>query len=415
MNDEPIITNTEESFEQLAQGLRSMNEAFQQSAASAINKHVTCRNWLNGYYIVHYEQNGSDRAKYGEKLLQKLAERLNMKGYSYTDLKLYRQFYCEYPQLLPAIYSYIIQNSKISQSLIGQLDFHKISQPLIGQLEQVDSQTKEIGQSVIAHLESRGIVQSAIAQSDTAATIAVPVDKLFNRLSYTHFVQLLPIEDPLERTFYEIECIKGVWSTRELKRQIDSGYFIRSGLSGDKKALQALANQGAVQQSLHETVKSPFVFEFLGLDAKSVVEESDLESALMDHLQEFMLELGNGFCLEARQKRILVDEEYYYMDLLFYNRVARFGVVLELKSHKLDYKDVAQLNMYLAYYRKNMMQLGDNPPIGILLCTAAGKEMVEYATAGIDENLFISQYQLRLPSKEDLEKWLHKELNELRT
>ena len=372
-----------------------MNDAFQQSATSAINKHVTCRNWLNGYYIVHYEQNGSDRAKYGENLLQNLANRLKMKGFSYRDLRLYRQFFLTYKRIQPAIVDYILKGTLNWQSAIANLD--KV----------------ENWQSVIAQLGSKGNVQSLITRSNSDS-IQVPADKLFNHLSYTHFVQLLPIEDPLERTFYEIECIKGVWSTRELKRQIDSGYFIRSGLSRDKKALQALANQGAVQQSLHETVKSPFVFEFLGLNAKSVVEESDLESALMDHLQEFMLELGNGFCLEARQKRILVDEEYYYMDLLFYNRVARFGVVLELKSHKLDYKDVAQLNMYLAYYRKNMMQPSDNPPIGILLCTAAGKEMVEYATSGVDEHLFVAEYMFKLPSKEELKDWLINELKELR-
>lgn len=384
----------QESFEQLAQSLRSMNDAFEQSAASAINKHVTCRNWLNGYYIVHYEQNGSDRAKYGEKLLQKLAERLKMKGFSYRDLRLYRQFFLTYKRIQPAIVDYILKSTPNWQSAIANLD------------------RAENWQSLIAKLGSREIGQTLIAQSEVEVT--VPVDKLFNRLSYTHFVQLLPIEDPLERTFYEIECIKGVWSTRELKRQIDSGYFARSGLSRDKKAMRVLANQGAVQQSLQETVKSPFVFEFLGLDAKSVVEESDLESALMDHLQKFMLELGNGFCLEARQKRILVDEEYCYMDLLFYNRMARFGVILELKSHKLDYKDVAQLNMCLAYYRKNMMQEGDNPPVGILLCTEAGKEMVEYSTNGIDENLFISKYMLKLPSKDEMEKWLFNELKQLR-
>lgn len=128
------INDKQESFEQLAQSLRSMNDAFQQSAASAINKHVTCRNWLNGFNIVHYEQNGSDRAKYGEKLLQKLAERLKMKGYSYTDLKLYRQFYCEYSHLLPAIYSYVTQNPRISQSAIGQLEFHGISQSVIARM-----------------------------------------------------------------------------------------------------------------------------------------------------------------------------------------------------------------------------------------------------------------------------------------
>lgn len=394
------IVNNQESFEELAQSLKTMNEAFQQSAASAINKHVTCRNWLNGFYIVHYEQNGSDRAKYGEKLLQKLSERLNMKGYSYRDLRLYRQFFIEYRQLYPEICQYVKHISAMSQSLIGQLEPGTIRQSLIAKLQSTDNQTDIIW-------------QSPIAKSDEQS-INIPAERLFNRLSYTHFVQLLPIKDPLERAFYEIECMKGVWSTRELKRQIDSGYFTRSGLSRDKEALRELANQGAVQQSLTDTVKSPFVFEFLGLDAKDVVEESELESALMDHLQEFMLELGNGFCFEARQKRIMVDEEYYYMDMVFYNRMARFGVVLELKSHKLDYKDVAQLNMYLAYYRKNMMQEGDNPPVGILLCTEAGKEMVEYATTGIDENLFISKYLLKLPSQEEMERWLHKELQELR-
>ncbi len=380
-----------ESFEQLAHNLQIMNDAFQHSAASAINKHVTCRNWLNGYYIVHYEQNGSDRAKYGEKLLQTLAERMYLKGYSYRDLRLYRQFFLTYQHIHSSVINYVLSDVSIWQSAIAKL-------------QGVGIQNVEIRQSVIAKSVNTEIEKNLI----------VPADKLFNSLSYTHFVQLLPIEDPLERAFYEIECMKGTWSTRELKRQIDSGYYTRSGLSRDKDALSKLANQGSIRQNLTETVKSPFVFEFLGLEAKDVVEESELESALMDHLQEFLLELGNGFCFEARQKRILVDEEYYYMDLVFYNRMDRFGVVLELKSHKLDYKDVAQLNMYLSYYRKNMMQEGDNPPVGILLCTAAGKEMVEYATAGIDENLFISKYLLKLPSKEQMEEWLHKELRELR-
>lgn len=386
----------QESFEDLAQYLVKMNEAFQQSAASAVNKHVTCRNWLNGYYIVHYEQNGSDRATYGDNLIRKLAEKLHMKGYSYRDLQLYKQFYLAYKNLMSEIARYVYSYPEIVQSLIAQYG----NKPL-----QLVSEPQEY--------QGAKIVQSVIAQSGNES-IAVPPVKLFNRLSFTHFVQLLPIENPLERAFYEIECMKGVWSTRELKRQIESNYFKRSGLSRDKDALRELANQGDVQQNLTETVKSPFVFEFLGLDAKDVVEESELESALMDHLQEFMLELGNGFCFEARQKRILVDEEYYYMDMVFYNRAARFGVILELKSHRLDYKDVAQLNMYLSYYRKNMMQEDDNPPVGILLCTAAGKEMVEYATSGIDENLFISKYLMKLPSKDEMERWLYKELKELR-
>lgn len=269
---------------------------------------------------------------------------------------------------------------------------------MIGQLEIADIQFDEISQSLIGQLK------------ETPCTVSEQM--LFERLSYTHFIQLIPLDD-IERTFYEMECIKGMWSVRELKRQIGSHYFQRSGLSRDKSALSALVNQTTMQTNLQEVIKSPFTFEFLGLNAKDVVEESDLESALMDHLQEFMLELGTGFCFESRQKRILIDNNYYFYDLLFYNRLLHCGVILELKSHELDYKDVAQLNMYLAYYRKNLMVPGDNPPVGILLCTNAGKEMVEYATTGIDEKLFISQYMLKLPSKKELEIWLRNELNKM--
>lgn len=376
----------QESFELLAQNIHFVNQLLRQSAANAINKHVTCRNWLVGYYIVHYEQNGSDRAKYGERLLKKLAENLRESSFSYTNLKLYRQFYQAYTRLLLPVKEYFTQLCSIGQSLIGQLQIS-------------DIQCDGIGESVIPQLKEE--------------SCSVSAQMLFERLSYTHFVQLLPLEDELERTFYEMECIKGMWSVRELKRQIGSHYFQRSGLSRDKSALSALVNQKAMQTNLQEVIKSPFTFEFLGLSAKDVVEESDLESALMDHLQEFLLELGAGFCFESRQKRILIDSNYYYYDLLFYNRLLHCGVILELKSHELDYKDVAQLNMYLAYYRKNLMAPGDNPPVGILLCTSAGKEMVEYATTGIDEHLFISQYMLKLPSKKELEKWLRNELKKM--
>lgn len=372
-----------ESFELLTQNIQTVNQALRKSAANAINKHITCRNWLIGYYIVHYEQNGSDRAKYGEKLLRKLAERLKESNFSYSNLKLFRQFYLTYAQLLLPVKAYFIQLASIGQS------------PII-QLQITDIQFNRISQPVIDHFEEE--------------PCTVSEQLLFDRLSFTHFVQLLPLEDALERTFYEMECIKGMWSVRELKRQIGSHYFQRSGLSRDKSALSALVNQNSMQTNLQEIIKSPFTFEFLGLSAKDVVEESDLETALMDHLKEFMLELGSGFCFEARQKRILIDNDYYFYDLLLYNRFLHCGLIIELKSHVLDYKDVAQLNMYLAYYRKNLMAPGDNPPVGILLCTSAGKEMVEFATAGIDENLFISQYMLKLPSREELEIWLRNEL-----
>lgn len=386
---ESFKQNDQNSFASLAAHIKQTNEVLRQSASSAINKHVTVRNWLTGFYIVHYEQGGSDRAKYGSSLLQKLAEKLNAPGLSSRDLRLYRNFYLNFIILAKPIEKYILSYQSIRQSPIAKLEERYIL-------------TDTIWQSVIAKSNNK-----------ESEDIQISADKLFSNLSFTHFVQLLPISDSLERTFYELESIKGCWSARELKRQINSGYYVRSGLSRDKEALRQLVNQHASLNNMVETIKSPFVFEFLGLEGKDIVEESDLESALMDHLQQFLLELGTGFCFEARQKRILVDNQYYYCDLVFYNRLIHSGVIVELKSHPLDYKDVAQLNMYLAYYRKNMMAEGDNPPVGILMCTGAGEEMVEYATAGIDENMFISNYMLKLPSKEDLTKWLKEQVEEL--
>lgn len=253
------------------------------------------------------------------------------------------------------------------------------------------------------------ILQPALAESK-AVSIQVPPEKVFNRLSYSHLVQLLQMKDPLERAFYEIECINGAWSKRELKRQIDSNLYLRTGLSRNKDAAIALANLKAETVNIADIIKSPYTFEFLGLPAKDVVEESDLESAIMDHLQEFLSELGYGFCFEGRQKRILIDNEYYFYDLLFYNRIIHCGVIIELKSKKLNYADLAQLNMYVNYYKANMMHEGDNLPIGILLCTESGKEMVEYTAPGLDENVFVSTYMLHLPKKQELLNWLKRRM-----
>ena len=160
-------------------------------------------------------------------------------------------------------------------------------------------------------------------------------------------------------------------------------------------------------------IKDVFAFEFLGLDAKDVIEESDLEKAIMDNLQTFLLEMGKGFCFEARQKRILIDDEYYFPDLVLYNRILHCNVIIELKVDKFDFSYVAQLNAYVSYYKDCEMTEGDNPPIGILLCTQKGPKMVEYVLNGMDENLFVSTYMLQLPDKKQLEEFLVREMKEL--
>ena len=373
-------------FDGLVAHIQQTQDVLQNNARLVINRHVTAKAWLTGYYIVEYEQKGADRAKYGEQLLKKLAEKLkDKKTFSYRTLRLYRQFYLVYNRLGLPIKKYLCGNLSIGQSVIAKL---KSSQN-----------------------EGLIIWQSVIAKSSDGVGNEVWVDpqKLFDKLSFTHLAAILPITDPLERAFYETMAIRGTWSVRELQRQIDSNYYFRSGWSQKPEALAKLVEGKAETDTLALDIKSPFTFEFFGLQAKDVVEESDLETALITHLQDFILELGMGFCFEERQKKMLIDDRYFKADLVFYHRILKRHVIIELKANRLNYADAAQLHMYLAYYRKNIMQPDDNPPIGILLCSEVGLEMAEYSLLDLDESVFISKYQLNVPSKERMTEFLRKE------
>ena len=376
------------TFEGLISQIERTNDALQNNARLVINRHVTAKAWLTGYYITEYEQHGSDRAKYGEQLLQNLARRLG-KGYTHRTLKLYRLFYQTYQCLALPMKEFLEKTFSIRQSAITQLIAN-------------DNHPDTIGQSLIAQLP--GIHHSLSGQFS-----GVNPEMLFNRLSFTHFAAILPCKDPQQRAFYETMAIRGTWSVRELQRQIDSNYYVRSGWSKKPDKLAELVDGKAEKASLMLDIKSPFTFEFLGLSAKDVVEESDLEIALLDHLQDFILELGMGFCFEERQKKLLIDDRYFKADLVFYHRILKRHVIIELKANRLDYADTAQLKMYLAYFRKNIMQADDNTPIGILMCSEIGQEMAEYTLLDTDENIFISKYELSLPSKERMTEFLRKE------
>ncbi|MBD8993631.1 MAG: DUF1016 family protein [Prevotella sp.] len=383
-NEIPVAQNND--FDGLVAHIQQTQDVLQNNARLVINRHVTAKAWLTGYYIVEYEQKGADRAKYGEQLLKKLAEKLkDKKTFSYRTLRLYRQFYLVYNRLGLPIKKYLCGNLSIGQSVIAKL---KSSQN-----------------------EGLIIWQSVIAKSSDVVGNEVWVDpqELFDKLSFTHLAAILPISDPLERTFYETMAIRGTWSVRELQRQIDSNYYFRSGWSQKPEALAKLVEGKAETDTLALDIKSPFTFEFLGLQAKDVVEESDLETALITHLQDFILELGMGFCFEERQKKMLIDDRYFKADLVFYHRILKRHVIIELKANRLNYADAAQLHLYLAYYRKNIMQPDDNPPIGILLCSEVGQEMAEYSLLDLDESVFISKYQLNVPSKERMTEFLRKE------
>ena len=349
------------TFDELSASVLNTHQMAQAGAIRAVNQMATLRNWLIGCYIVEYEQKGSDRAKYGDHLLTRLEEKVNTKGLNVTIFQTSRIFYNYYPQLGELIYA--TASHKLQEDKIYATPSHKFM---------------------------------------------TPAKELISKLSFSHIREIMTQDDPLARFFYETECIKGTWSVKELRRQISTNLYFRSGASQDPKKLLASIKPETNSPAL--VIRQPFTFEFLGLQAKDVITEGDLEEALITHLQDFLLELGKGFCFEARQKRMIIDDEYYFADLVFYNRLLHCSVIVELKNDEFRHEYLGQLNAYVSYYKENEMHEGDNPPVGILLCTRKGKKMVEYAIAGMDNNLFVSTYMLQLPDKDTLEKFL---LNEI--
>lgn len=358
------------TFGKLVDSIQLVHGEMAAQASKAVNGSLTLRNWLIGCYVAEYELRGADRAEYGKQLLPTLARRLetlSLKGIKERQLYFYRLFYQTYPQILGSL-------TAKSQKLLPE------------GIEKV--------RSVTAQLE-------------------MPADKLLGRLSYTHLEQLFVLENNLKRTFYEIECIKGCWSVRELKRQIASLYYERSGLSNNKEKLAEMVQSGSEVAEPKLAIRDPYIFEFLGLKSKEVMGESNLEDALLDKLQEFMLELGHGFCFEDRQKRILIGDTYGFIDLVFYHRILKCHVLIDLKLEKFNHENIGQLNTYVSWYKQNMMTEGDNPPVGLLLCTQKDHPLVEYALAGMDNNLFVSKYQLELPQTEQLQNFLEEQMKEL--
>jgi predicted nuclease of restriction endonuclease-like (RecB) superfamily len=242
---------------------------------------------------------------------------------------------------------------------------------------------------------------------------SMPGPQIIESLSFTHLAELIQIADVTQRAFYERECVRGNWSVRELKRQIASLYFERSALSTRQDVLATQTHSQAEAPPAFP-IRDPYVFEFLGLEPREVMGESALEDQLLDKLQGFLLELGHGFCFEARQKRILIGDSHYFVDLVFYHRILKCHVLVELKVAAFNHENIGQLNTYVSWYRQHMTSPGDNPPVGILLCTQKDHALAEYALAGLDNRLFVSQYLLELPKKEAMQEFIERQLAELK-
>lgn len=353
------------SYDDLVIAVKNVHQFSYQAAVKAINRYATMRNWLIGFFIVEYQQKGQDRAAYGERLLKNLENTLQTRGLNVTLFQNCRLFYACYPQ-------------------VADLFEVKIQPAALVKSETVNNQSV--------------IQPTALVNSETDGNTIV------SKLSFAHITELVHIKDETVRLFYEKECIRCGWSVRELHRFIVTSLHIRVGMSADPKDVMASLPGGNSSNALD--IRQPFTFEFLGLKATELLKESDIEEALLIHLQEFLMEMGKGFCFEARQKRIIIDDEYYFADLVFYHRILHCSIIVELKNDEFHHEHLGQLNAYVSYYRDNEVHEGDNPPIGILLCTKAGKKMVEYALAGMDNNLFVSTYLLQLPDKSVLEQFI---------
>ena len=369
------------NFDRLVHNISIVEQVILNEVVHAINISLTTRNWILGYYIVEFEQNGEDRAVYGENLLKKLEQRLQKKGLTERRFREFRKFYLTYPQLEAEIRLYVGTNLK-----------QEIRQIASAESYNANNHDDMIRRTASAELEQW--------QTD-------PHNILY-KIPFSHLLFLCKIDDPLKRAFYECEIIKGCWSYSELERQVTSLYFERSGLSKDKERLSEIVNQKSISLLPKDIVKNPLTLEFLGLQESNVVMENDLENAILEHLQHFLLELGDGFCYEATQKRILINDEYFKVDLVFYHRILHCHVLVELKTDKFRHEYASQLNLYLNYYKNEVMQPADNPPVGLLLCTDYGETTVQYATAGLDENLFVSKYLVNLPSVGEIKKYLIK-------
>ncbi len=373
-------------FKKLVSKINDIHVAFKRGVYSTVNSAISYKNWFIGYYIVEYEQNGEDRAKYGDNVITELEKELQSTdtlGLKKTNLYSFRQFYLLYPQIQDLVNDELKKPNSILQTVSGKLD----SVNLLKELPPTNEDNKE--------------------------EIVIPGEILITRLSFSHFVELMKIKNSNERLFYEMSSIQGNWSIRELRRQISSNYFERSGLSKNKQALSILENKSAEKIQAKHIVNDNYFFEFFGLKQREVLQEYDLEKVLLAKLEDFMLELGHGFCFEGRYKPIIIKGKEIRVPLVFYHRILKCHVLVELKVDSLRGDYAAKLAAELKYYRENEKYEGDRDPIGLLLVTNKENAVVEYLLDGSDENLFVREYKVELPEEKEIVDYIKKEIKKL--
>lgn len=335
-------------------------ENTRQMIASTINTGEVYAKYEIGRHIVESEQNGEQRAQYGKHILKDLSEKLTATygaGWSYSNLRQIRQFYIIYSNLTNTVCQIKNDNRYLSNSV---------------------KQTTKYNNDTNIGLNN--------------------LDRPKFSLSWSHYLILMRIENPDERSFYEIECNRQMWSVRQLSRQVNSSLYERLALSRDKDSVMRLAQDGLIVEMPSDIIKNPITLEFLGLKPDAIYTESKLENAIIGKMQHFLLELGKGFLFEARQKRFTFDEQHFYVDLVFYNRLLQCYVLIDLKTDRLSHQDLGQMQMYVNYYDRYMKQEFEKPTIGILLCKEKSDALVQL-TLPEEANIYATQYSLYLPDK----------------
>lgn len=370
--------------------VRGIWERSRAQAARSVNTAHVCANWLSGEQIVWAEQGGAARAGYGQALLKNLAERLSAEygaGFSLTALKHMRSFYLGYPALL--------QKGHALRDL----------------LEPADSAATHNNKGHAVRDLSAPLVAATV--ENDASPQGAPAWRpghLHPALAWTHYRALLKVKRADARAFYEIEAVKNAWSARQLERQINSLLFERLAKSRDKAGVLALACEGLEPVQPADLIKDPYVLEFLQLPEVPRLHESQLEEALISQLQAFLLELGSGFAFIGRQRRLTLDGDHFYPDLVFYHVRLKCYVIIDLKVGKLDHADLGQMQLYVNWYDQEMLADGDNPSIGLILCTEKNDAVVRYVLAERSRQVFASRYQLYLPTEAQLQQELRREL-----
>ncbi len=325
---------------QLADRIVAVIDQGKQQLAISINQTMKSTYWNVGRHIVEFEQKGNARAKYGSSLLSRLA--------------------------------------KILRARVGR----GYSHPNLNNMRKF-------------------YLMFPILQTSDKSVLSI--FQTSEKLTWSHICELITIDDPLEREFYLNECVAAGWTVDALHRQKESGLFMRLALSKDKKGVMELAHKGQQIQTAQDVVKDTYTLEFLGIDDKRY-KERELEQKLIDNMQKFLLELGKGFTFVGRQYPLLINNVHYHVDLVFYHRILKCFVLIDIKRGAVKHKDIGQMNMYMGYFAKEENVEGDNPPIGIVMSHYKDELLVEYATYGMDSNLFVSKYELFLPNKEELRK-----------